>query len=327
MAMRRKGVVFTIIVIILLAILIILANARSRHTIREKQDAQHAKIRQMNDFLTSFHADAKRAIHVSAFRALIGLEDYVSKQARLINDTEDYFVEIFYNGILQDDNTTFEIMNQSTFYDYQLKVDSIAQEINMNFTSDVTMINLSMSDPWTVKVDVGLIVTLFDQSDVAYFNYTTVVSAEVPIFDLRDPLYSVNTEGKLPVQVRRSPVPLFVNDTTDQNDTTYLQYHLNNSFYTNSSLAPSFIMRFENDLSPDPNGIESLVNLQVLADQGWVISTNNRSVVDYIYFGTEDYDSYCDIQNMIFIPDNWFILDKNHSDIYQVNDTLEHNDC
>ncbi|MFH1400079.1 MAG: hypothetical protein ABIH41_01040 [Nanoarchaeota archaeon] len=136
----------------------------------------------------------------------------------------------------------------------------------------------------------------------------------------------METLGKLPVAVHQTNITTFVNDTGDKNDTSGLQYHLNSSLYIPSRSAPSFIQRFEGDLTPSPAGIESLVNLQVLADQGVPID-NNRSVVDYLYFGLNDTANYCDIQNMEFPPEYWFILDKAHSDVYQVNDTLEHDDC
>jgi hypothetical protein len=168
---------------------------------------------------------------------------------------------------------------------------------------------------------------LSDRANLARWAATRTVSSDIPIIDLRDPLYSVNTLGKLPVVVRRSNDTVFVNDTGDRNDTTNLQLHLNYSRYINSTLAPNFLMRFENNLSPDKNGIESLVNLQVLADQGVIISENNRSVVDYIYFGDDPDVQWCSIQNMIFVPDDWFILDTDHVDLYHVNGTLDYNLC
>ena len=49
-------------------------------------------------------------------------------------------------------------------------------------------------------------------------------------------------------------------------------------------------MRLEGNLSSDPNGIESLVNPQTLANAG--ISAKYKSVVDYIYFSTDNPTKY-----------------------------------
>jgi hypothetical protein len=323
----KRGVVFTIVALILLAVIFVIAMSRSRYTLSTRQAAQQERIAAMNDFLTSFQQDAERAAYIAGFRTLIALEDYVSYRAAFLNSTDYYFKEIFYNGSVEGDNYTFYIMANSTFWDYQNKVNEIAGNVNMEFSSEVDRIDLSMKDPWTVHVDVLVSVNLSDRSHLASWKTTRTVSSDIPIFDLRDPLYSVNTLGKLPVVVRRSNITLFVNDTNDRNDTTGLQVHLNNSFYINSSMAPNFLMRFENRLSPDKNGIESLVNLQVLADQGVTIADNNQSVVDYLYFGATSPAKYCSIQNMVFQPDNWFILDQAHAEVYQVNTTLSHTTC
>lgn len=325
--MNRKGIIFTIVAILFISILIILAQSRSRTTIMDKQRIYESRIITMNNFLDSFHQDAERAIYISAFRTFVALEDYVSKKAVFINDTDYYFEQIFYNGNLSEENYTFEIMNNSAFHDYELKVNEIAEEISLQFTSEVDHITLSMRDPWTARVAVTIRVNLSDRVGVASFNHNTTITADIPIIDLRDPLYSVKTQGKLPTQVKRTNITLFVNDTGNINDTSPLQYHLNHSLYINSSLAPNFLMRFENNLSPDENGIESLVNLQALGDQGMQIDDNNLSVVDYIYFRETDTDNYCDIQNMIFPPEDWFTLDRAHSEIYQINTTLEHTNC
>ncbi|MFH1072894.1 MAG: hypothetical protein V1743_05690 [Nanoarchaeota archaeon] len=321
----RKSIMFTLIVLIFLAVITVLAFSLTRIRYEEKQSLYQSRIMGMNDFLASFEADSERAIYISTFRTLVALEDYVSHNAKFLNDTSYYFQEVFYEGRIE--NTTFEIMNESTFHDYQRKVNEIANQVNMEFNSTVNRIDLSMKDPWTIRVGVDMFVNLTDRTNLAKWEYNTTIYAELPIFDIRDPLYSVNTLGKLPVTIKKTNVSIFVNDSNNQNDTFNLQVHLNNSFYINNSMAPNFLMRFENNLSPDKNGIESLVNLQVLADQGWTIDDNNRSVVDYIYFSETDTDNYCTIQGMVFTPNNWFILDKAHAEIYQVNTTVSHTNC
>jgi hypothetical protein len=73
-------------------------------------------------------------------------------------------------------------------------------------------------------------------------------------------------------------------------------------------------MRLEGNLSNSVYGIESLVNLEEFQEQE--VPIKSRSVVDYIYFGTQSIDD-CKIKNM----PSWFMLDKddppNHINIYQ----------
>lgn len=323
----KKGMMFTLVVLIALSIVFIIAFSRTRYSITDKQQVYESRIMTMNDFIKSFESDAVRAIYISSFRSLIAMEDYVSSNAEFLNDTDYYFKQIFFDGQVIDDEYTFDIMNGSTFQDYQSKVSGIAREINIQFNSSVNSIHLEMANPWTVRVYVDISVNLTDFSGLASWRYNKTISSDIPIIDLRDPMYSVNTLGKLPVIIRKSHYKTFVNDTDNKNDTINLQIHLNNSYYINNTMAPNFLMRFENNISPDINGIESLVNLQVLADQGWVIGCNDRSIVDYLYFNETETDVWCNIQNMIFQPDNWFIMDTAHVDIYHINNTLDHSPC
>ena len=96
-----------------------------------------------------------------------------------------------------------------------------------------------------------------------------------------------------------------------ETDVSNLQKHVDNSLYINSSLAPSFLDRLQGKLSANANGIESLVNLQKLSNQG--LSISSKSVVDYIYFSSNNPSSY-NINGMY----NWFRLDNDHLDIYKV---------
>ena len=96
-------------------------------------------------------------------------------------------------------------------------------------------------------------------------------------------------------------------------DVSNLKKHVENSYYINSSLAPGFLNRLQGKLSSNANGIESLVNLQKLSNQG--ITIKSKSVVDYIYFSENNPVSY-----PIIGMQNWFRIDEAHLDIYDVRD-------
>jgi len=92
----------------------------------------------------------------------------------------------------------------------------------------------------------------------------------------------VGTLGRAPVIVRESFVERpFI---SFENDTSRLRQVWNQSLYVHNDLAPSFLMRFEGNLSPHPQGISSLVDTKRLDSQDLVVRTD-RGVVDYVYFG------------------------------------------
>jgi len=87
--------------------------------------------------------------------------------------------------------------------------------------------------------------------------------------------------------------------------------HTASGYYVADEDAPSFLMRFENDLESSPYGIESLVDLAKFEAQG--IQTYQNSIVDYKYFANSTGTLY----RINFTP-SWFILDQGHLGTYNV---------
>ncbi len=323
MAVRigRKGIFFTIISIMLVLIILVLFLGKNSLVLRERQQSVETRISTMNDFLKDFYNDAQRAVYISTFRSFIAMEDHLSRSGNYVNDTEDMFRVVFMTGEIN--GTSQEVMKDSTFLDYQEKVNRIANRIDINMTVNVTDVRIEQDSPWTLNVSMDLDVIVRDRRNLAswYDNKTLVTT--VSIIELRDPLFAIGTQGRLPQTIVMSPFTDFVdNSNPGVNDSTNLELFLNNSYYINSTRAPSFLMRFEGNLSPSPYGIESFVDLPDLSAQGMAVGTN-RSVVDFIYFsGAENTASACDIQNM---PE-WFKLDAASIPIYEI-DKLTSGSC
>ena len=82
-------------------------------------------------------------------------------------------------------------------------------------------------------------------------------------------------------------------------------------YYISHDDSPSFLMRLEGNLGNSTYGIESLVNLEEFQQQGLAIK--DRSIVDYIYFGTKSTINY-----RVNNTPSWFKIDGGHLDTYQV---------
>ena len=109
------------------------------------------------------------------------------------------------------------------------------------------------------------------------------------------------------------------------NDTSILEEHLLESYYINHTDAPSFLMRFKGDFSASPFGIESMVNVEELFEQG--LFKKNRSVIDYLYFGNSSTTGigkdYCDFTDLDSDVEELFRLERvpdDHLVLYGVKD-------
>lgn len=321
MKIGRKAFAFTIIAVIFITILGILFFTQTRYSQRDKQDAIETRISTMDDFLKDFFYDSNRAAYISGYRAFIAMESYltdpsnrdipgVTSRGFFINPSKT-FIEVFMNGTMGGEQIL--IMDNASFQSYHVKVNNISKKIDIIFNATVIRATMTQKDPWSVDVAIDFHIMLNDSKGLASWNLTKRVVTSIPILELKDPLYSVNTG--LPVTIKKYPYDNFVADYGTFNDTTNFTRFLEETYFIHTNRSPSFVMRFSNDLSPSPYGIESMVNIPDIVNKKGEAYFGNRSIVDFIYFnGTEGTAHYCDFEGTPKIP-AWVKID-NKSIIY-----------
>lgn len=309
---NNKAFTYVLTVSFLIIVLLVIFLTFNKYSYQDRQELHQVRIRSMNDFITDFDQDIHRATYIASFRTLLALEDHVSSQATFFDNTEDQFAETFFFGTIN--GTNVSIMNDSSMEVYLEKVNQIAADVGLVSSLDVLNVTLNHSDPWTIAVFVTLTIQINDTAGTASWQFNETYKTEVSIFDLRDPLYSYHSANKIPNTIRVLNESDLVDPET--NDTTNLIRHINDSYYRASSHAPTFLQRFENNLSAQPYGIESIVNLKALSDQDIEVFVD-RIKVDYMYFNDIENDSICDIDTM---PANWhIILPDNRIDLYNLS--------
>ncbi|MGV8168782.1 MAG: hypothetical protein ACP5N3_01885 [Candidatus Nanoarchaeia archaeon] len=303
--LNRKGFAYIMTAVFLAGLLFTVFYFENEYSYRDRQALHQKRIVFMNDFVKGFQQDIDRAVQIASVRALISLEDFVATNGEFLNSTEYYFKEAVQNGTIE--GTPVELMNDSNLNSYLEKTRAITSEIGINMTANITNITLSQSNPWNVTVTLDILISITDAGNTAYWNYSLISISEVPIYNLRDPLYSHYTYNRLSNTIRPSNYSNpFVNETN--NDTANLIAHAEGGYYIESNLSPNFIMRFENNISPNEYGIESIVDLADLSDQDISVYLD-RIKIDYIYFNnlyndTQEY-KVCNITN---IPDNLYLI-------------------
>lgn len=313
-----------VIFLVLFSAVFFTFNAYKYH---DRQEVVAIRVHTMNDFAEDLHEDLHRAAFISGFRAMIGLEEYLSQRGVFFHDQEsmeEAFRHAFINGTIN--GTSLAVLDDSSFEDYLSRVGELADRIGLSLAIDVTNVTLEQVSPWHISISFDGEFLLSDNLGLAWWAYNRTFMTVVPIYDLKDPLYTVNTAGRVPNTIINftSPPTGYVDEST--NDTAVLQEFVEGSYYRESDEAPSFLQRFTNDLSPSPDGIESLVYLPALSDQGIVVKTD-RSVVDHVYFSASPDGSgdRCQIQNMVYVPD-WFRLGNQSMDDYEL-DALSSSPC
>ncbi|MBN2142196.1 hypothetical protein JW711_02600 [Candidatus Woesearchaeota archaeon] len=311
--MGKRGLFYIYVSSLFLLIIMSVFFISGEYKFTDRQDIMETRVLAINDFLKDIEFDSKRVMYVAGFRSLIALEDYISQKGSYLNDTEELFRVAFFNGTVN--GTQVDVLLNSSYSDYLVRLKVLAQRIGIDIDVNVTNIMLYHDSPWSIKIVIFSDVYVNDTRGLAEWVFQKNYTTTVPLQNIRDPIYSVGTYGKVPNTIRMPNGTDFV-DSSD-NDTTVLQLHLNNSYYMENTKAPSFIMRLSGNFSPSPYGIESLVYVPEL-DVQEVSYSSDKSIVDYIFFtNITGYSARaCNVQNM----PAWFTIDLNHTSDYEVDD-------
>lgn len=299
---NKKGFFFTLTAIALSLVIIFSFKVYEGERLREKNDVIKTRIITVNDFIKDVDDDLKKGIRITTTRTLLGLQEYITEQGQFLTNFNNQFEEGFLNGTVE--GTNIGLLDESTFTDWASKIKQQADNIDIFINFTILSVALTHSDPWTVNASVKLNISTRDDKGTAKWQRVKTLSASISIFDFEDPLYIVNTDGKVTNTIQQTPYQPFVTGNNVDN----LVEHLNGSYYVISNYSPTYLMRMQGDLSSSPLGIESLVNLETLETQG--ITTESKSTVDAVYFSASTPPDH-----RINKTPSWFRLDDTRLDV------------
>jgi hypothetical protein len=315
MALGKKGVFFTFVAVVFLALLIFSTAIGSNFKLRQTSFATETRIHTMNMFVSDVEKDVERGAYIAGFRALVALVDEVVSTGDYLTDVDTDFNELFFNGTLNGTNSSLLVNN--TFTDWMDKTSSEAAKIDLILNFSVNSVSLFQDDPWLIGVDVDLVIKVSDREGISRWSKNKSIKSYIELEGFEDPLYPLGTNGIVENRIRRKAVSYFVNGA----DVSNLLNHTYEGRYVAFTGAPNFLMRMEGDFGSSEYGIESLVDVDELQSKG--ILPNQRSIVDHVYFATGANPKKYQVSG----APSWFDLDNNtnmnnsqgHLDLYEVN--------
>lgn len=297
---NKRGIFFTTLALFMIFLLL---TSYTFSTAATQRKAVHDRVTTMNSFVFSTEQDLARSAYIAGFRALFVAEKKIAETGAYIAAFNASINELFSNGTFNGEAQ--DIMVGATAADIEQSLKDKAAKMNINLTLLNPQLVLIHENPWQVTALLTTQLLVIDSTNVARWNRTVTAKTFIDIQNFNDPLYTVATQAHVTNRINRTAFQPFVTSA----DVSNLSKHALDSYYTNSTEAPSFIDRLQGLSSSSPQGIESLVNLQKLTLQG--ISVQNKSVVDHLYFSSQN-PSSSTIQGM----PSWFRLDETHSNIY-----------
>jgi hypothetical protein len=314
---NKKGIYFTIMTILFLIVFSFFFLLPSYKRLEEKMAVTEMRVDSMNNLIKDMKRDAERGLYISSYRSLLSLEDQVILSGTFIDDVEFRMKESLMNGTIYGENTA--IMQASTFPNWIAKIENDVSKFNIDANISIKEIKVYQNDPWYVTVVANLSLSVKDATDIASWNRNETIETAISIIDFEDPLYIVNSYGRTTNTIQKTPYD--GNYSYEVGSVWYVDNlldHIDNSYYTFNENAPSFLMRFENNLGSSQYGIESLVNLIELNELGLAVF-NDSSIVDYSYWEGADNGDY-----RVNSTPSWVKLDNAHRAKYNVTHLSYH---
>ena len=313
--MQKKAMFYTTAAIALTIVIIATYSSYSAYRLNEKMDAIQNRIETVNFFIKDVEKDIGKGANIAGFRTLLSFNQHVATNGTYLSNVNEKFKESFLNGTIN--NQPLNLMKDSSFTDWANKISAEANKVDIIFSFQINNIKLTQSDPWYVDVGINLSLDIRDKRNTSYWIRDRYLTTRINIIGFEDPLYIVASNGRVTNAIRQSNITNFVVGGNVKD----LMTQTNNSWYIAHNDSPSFLMRFEGNLDNSTYGIESLVNLEEFIQQG--LTLKDRSVVDYIYFGTKSTTNF-----RVNVTPEWFKIDGTlpapgpnkgeHLDVYQV---------
>lgn len=313
--LEKRGVFYTTAAIALTIVIIITYSAYNTYRLSDKMEVIQIRIETVNFFIKDVERDINKGIFITGFRTLLSFNQYITTNGTFLTNLNERFKESFLNGTIN--HQPLSLMKDSTFTDWANKISAEAKKVDIIFNFTINDVKLNQSDPWGVDIGVNLSLDIRDKRNTSYWIRERYLTQRISIIGFEDPLYVVNSRGRVTNAIRISNITQFVVNGKVDN----LLVHMNNSYYIAHNDSPNFLMRLEGNLGNSSFGIESLVNLEKFQQQG--LALKDRSIVDYIYFGTKTTTNF-----RVNNTPEWFKIDGSlpapgppkdeHLDVYQV---------
>ncbi len=312
---KKRGIFYTMAAIALTAVIIATYSAYSSYRLSDKMEVIQTRIETVNFFIKDVEKDINKGANIAGFRTLLSFNQFIATNGTFIDSVNERFKESFLNGTIN--QQPLSLMKDSTFTDWANKISAEADKVDIKFNFKINDVKLNQSDPWSVSVGLNISLDIRDKRNTSYWIRDRYLTQRISIIGFEDPLYIVNSKGRVTNIIKISNITNFVVNGKVDN----LLLHMNNSWYIAHNDSPNFLMRFEGNLGNSTYGIESLVNLDKFQQQG--LTLKDRSIVDSVYFGTKSTTNF-----RINNTPEWFKIDGTlpapgpskgeHLDVYQV---------
>lgn len=316
---NKKGVVFTIIAIVLAIFFTLIFSARVDKPLNYKTEILETRISLLSDYMSTFFDYAEGTASIAGYSALRGIIINISNASEYDPNFEAHFSYCIRTGNLTPASICPNMTNQTLAYFLDTLRNLGMNELNIksNYTLNSISINQTPEDAFSIQVTVNITVNITD--GYANMSYTRALKSNFSIEGLLDPLYLLNGTYNQIISIYQK-----LEENWTYTDLQNLYYNHKYRWYRYQGI--SFLDRVRGNLVPSYYGIESFVNYT----HPGVTSTYdyNDSMADYQFWLGNEFNCMATtlnsevlgINDSINFPLNagfqHFQLDRDHATIF-----------
>ncbi|MBI2574256.1 hypothetical protein HYV82_00025 [Candidatus Woesearchaeota archaeon] len=337
----KKGIFFTIIAIMLVAILAIAFAPEEYVTFKDRMPAVKTRVDVANEYVKILrNSYIEASAQTSGRDAMAALVLYINKTGYLPNETavSSTFKEIMLNGTINgkpvetylDSSSSYSIMHSRTFFHKIGAIENASRETLLIETSfrknlsdyELTLYQSNETGPW--RIGVNITISYYVNASLSSWSITQTASTTFPAEGILDPLQLVSGANNI------SPV-IRTNSTVW--DISNFSKLIEDQKYKQDSSAPSFLMRLYGNLSTGSGsvccGIESPINPNKIGID--INKCTRKSYIDWCFYSANCApDAAGKIWNITGITTytlepkkfNGFKLDTSHAAAYNITGSI-----
>ncbi|MBI2651470.1 hypothetical protein HYX01_03295 [Candidatus Woesearchaeota archaeon] len=288
----KRGMFLTFIAISLIAAILVIFAPYDAN-LKDNIPVTKTRITSVNNYVLDLeNAYLEQSLYVSSTKAIASLILYMGEKKEFLANFQDSFLEVLLkgtiNGVPIDTITGQNIMSGNNYNELLEKVKSSAKSaLNVDTSFAVNKVQVYQTGAWLVTIDADVSFTVSSES--ASWTKNVKVTSNVEVEKFNDPYYIANTGGLYKNKIINS------NLKPEEWNVEKTREHIRLGTYVHwdDSKAPSFLMRFTNDIKASGCcGIESLVDPNKLKDLG-LNSNVMESYVDYLFW-SHAFKEQCD---------------------------------
>lgn len=303
MLFNKKGVVFTIIALVISSFVLLLFFYLMELPLDHKVEVTRAKVMRTNNFLFQLEDIAKMQAVISSRQAINKIVREMYDRGDFVHSGssfDDEFVNCLSSGTFRVHQNQDGVCGSEANLKEKLEVNLsnfVRDNLGVNVVINVSNISIYQLDHWFLIVGFDLN-AFINESMYAVWNVSMRIDQEISIIGMKDPVFATLSSGPLnPFRANSfenvsviSVDPYFVVvDGFLERPSTLNVLALNGSFFQHN-LSPSFLDRLRGNFSASSLGIASIVIPKYHGASGIIIDSGGSNL-DWNYWQNEDYPS------------------------------------